>query len=202
MSLSKRLKELQERDSGELKDISHLTLKDLQDQKVQFGEKHLGRPFHQVWEEDQEWISFIASKYADSTKMSHRLIVRYITLRVEQHERSQTPIRVAPPVESQAASSQLPMSLRPVPKIKAKPKAASQIPHSEIVHLPDMEAEEEEWNLGTYQSGYTEPTPMNADMMAMQTRMLHLENALTQVIQHMEHQAGIHQPVPEDQEGA
>lgn len=43
---------------------------------------------------------------------------------------------------------------------------------------------------------------MNADMMAMQTRMLHLENALTQVIQHMEHQAGIHQPVPEDQEGA
>ncbi|CAL1130755.1 unnamed protein product [Cladocopium goreaui] len=172
------------------------------DQKVQFGQKHLGRPFHQVWEEDQEWISFIASKYAESTKMSHRLIVRYITLRVEQHERSQTPIRVAPPAESQAASSQLPMSLRPVPKIKAKPKAASQIPHSEIVHLPDMEAEEEEWNLGTYQSGYTEPTPMNADMMAMQTRMLHLENALTQVIQHMEHQAGIHQPVPEDQEGA
>lgn len=199
MSLSKRLKDLQQQDSGDLKDISHLSLTDLQDQKVQFGQKHLGRPFHQVWEEDQEWIAFIASKYAESTKMQHRLLIRYITLKVEQHEQSQAPIRVAPPPESQVVPSQLPVGLRSAPKVKAKPKAANRVPYSETVHLPDMEAEEEEWNLGTYQHGFMETHPMSADMMAMQNRMLHLENALTQVIQHMEQQAGIHQPVPEDQ---
>jgi hypothetical protein len=77
-------------------------------------------------------------------------------------------------------------------KAKAKPMAhsRSQMSPDDMTHLPDME--EADWELSSqmYQTGYMDSPPLTQDpnFLAMQTRLLHMENALGRVIQHLEGQ--------------
>ena len=193
MSLSQRLKNLQQEDNTGLSDLTQLQLSDLHHEKVQFGEKHLGKTFSQAWE-DQQWINFIAAKYSKSTKMAHRRLIRYIELKVEQHEATQEPIRVVPPPESQVFQSQQhPINPRVAARPKAKAHPASHPGPSTAVYLPDMDTEGWELGMGMSQNGYMENTSNNPDVVAMQARMLNMETALGRVIQHLETQAAIQQ---------
>ena len=88
-----------------LTDLSHLSLTDLEQLKVSFGQKHLGHTFSQAWE-DQQWINFMVSKYAESKVMSHRRLIRFVELKVEAHEAVQAVIPVLPPKESQASAAE------------------------------------------------------------------------------------------------
>ena len=60
--------------------------------EVDFGNKHRGEKFEVAWK-DQSWVNFIATHYAQSKHMSHRLVIRYIELMVEKHEMSGVPSR-------------------------------------------------------------------------------------------------------------
>jgi hypothetical protein len=193
MSLNQRLKQLQQPvEDAELPSLDHFRLEDLHHLKVDFGNKHRGEKFEVAWK-DQSWMSFIATHYAQSKHMSHRLVIRYIELMLEKHEMSGTLIKVMPDSSSELHSlSQRPVIPRPVMKAKAKPMAhnRSQMPPVDITHLPDME--EADWELSSqmYQPGYMENPPLTQDpnFLAMQTRLLHMENALGRVIQHLEGQ--------------
>ena len=81
-----------------------------------------------------------------------------------------------------------------VPKAKAKPLSAPRsVPVvQDQAHLPDMDPEWEE-NPEMFHHGYTNPS-LDPNMLAMQTRMLNMENALTRVIHHLEAQAGEDRP--------
>ena len=193
MSLNQRLKQLQQPvEDAELPDMSHYRLEDLHHQKVDFGNKHRGEKFEVAWK-GQSWVSFIATHYAQSRCMSHRLVIRYIELMIEKHEMSGAPIKMMPDNLSEVNSlNQRPVVPRPVMKAKAKPMALnrSQMCPADITHLPDMEEADWELSSQTYQPGYMASPPLTQDpnFLAMQTRLLHMENALGRVIQHLEGQ--------------
>ena len=144
MSLSNRLKNLQQVDHSTLSDLSQLTLDDLHQEKVTFGEKHMGKTFQEVWK-DQNWIHFVASRYGKSAKAAHRLLIRYIELMVEHHETQQLPILVDPNADDQLpvslAQGQRPAVIHVTPKAKAKPLAQTRSMTVGPIeaHLPDME---------------------------------------------------------------
>ena len=104
-SLLNRLKGLQAEVDVPLTHLSHLSLTDLEQEKVSFGQKHLGHTFSQAWE-DQQWINFMVSKYAESKVMSHRRLIRFVELRVEAHEAAQAVIPALPPKQSQASAAE------------------------------------------------------------------------------------------------
>ncbi|CAL1143149.1 unnamed protein product [Cladocopium goreaui] len=66
--LTARLKAVQAVQEQEVKnDLEYLTLADLENEVVSFGEAHLGQTYTQAWS-DQEWVKFMTARYQKSTK--------------------------------------------------------------------------------------------------------------------------------------
>lgn len=187
-SLLNRLKGLQAEVDVPLTDLSHLSLTDLEQEKVSFGQKHLGHTFSQAWE-DQQWINFMVSKYAESKVMSHRRLIRFVELKVEAHEAAQAVIPVLPPKESQASAAE---TADHSGRRFIQPKAKA---YDGGFPVPTIAMDEELQELAEfemYSSGTIPPVPMplsqDPDFQAMTERMLHMETALTKVIRHLEDQ--------------
>ena len=180
--LAQRLRQLQMPVQVEVEDLSHLTLKDLSGEILTFGQKHNGKTFAEAWT-DQEWVTFMATRYAQSTKLAHRRFLRYVELKLDQHESQQTGIPLIPadsaPVEPMHHAAKAKMGA----KAKAKPMASSQ-----PVYLPDMEGE---WAMepGPYPSQTTTSSQMTPEVHALQQKMLHMENAMLRIMNHLESQA-------------
>ena len=188
MSLSQRLRNLQiPANTTELASLEHLTLEDLNQEVVTFGQKYMGWHFQDTWQ-DQEWVQFMVSRYQRSTKEGHRRYLRYVELKVETMEQQQSAI---PP------RSNPPTTVRG--QAKAKAKASPVAPHH--TSLPDGEAD---WDIEpeTYASlTMTGPNIYTQeDMRAIQDRMLHMENALSRVIRHIEDQALMQQMIHAEEE--
>ena len=168
--------------------LSHLTLEDLSAEIVTFGQKYLGCHFRDTWE-DQEWVQFMVSRYSKSTKESHRRYLRYVELKVEALEQSQETV---PPKSNPQG----------VLRSQAKAKAMTRHFGTPInTSLPDGEAD---WDIEpeTYASlTMTGPNIYTQeDMRAIQDRMLHMENALSRVIRHIEDQALMQQMIHAEEE--
>ena len=166
----------------EVEDLSHLTLADLSSEKVNFGQKHSGKTYAEAWS-DQEWVNFMVTRYSQSTKLTHRRFLRYVELKLEQHEQQQIGIPMIP-----ADSVPVDPTL-PVPKAKTGPKAkAKSLASTSPVYLPDMEGE---WAVepGPYPSTTMTSGSTEMDVLALQERVLNMENALMRVVRHLEDQA-------------
>lgn len=196
MTLSQRLKALQQSVPVEVEDLSHLTLRDLEDEVITYGNKYNGLTHNQAWP-DQEWCQFMLSRYGNSTKRAHRRTIRFIELKIEHHEQNQIPIpRAQNPMP--VSQSQTPL---PVPKTKALAKAKGYPLHREAPagrsmpsSLPDpVELGDEVWELSSemYVPETTMQTPLqqDPDFLAMRDRLLFMENALQRVIQHLDREA-------------
>ena len=175
-SLSQRLRSLQIPATTTVESLAHLRLEDLETEVISFGQKHQGHTYLEAWA-DQEWIHFMINRYQGSTKESHRRLLRFVELKIEQMEQMQT---VVPRV------SQGNMSERP--KARPKPVAKSL---ATPTSLPD--GIEEDWDVESETFFPVTTTyaanQMNEEVHALKTRMLNMENALTRVIQHIEDQA-------------
>ena len=176
-SLSQRLRSLQIPASQMPESLDHLRLEDLENETISFGQKHQGHSFQEAWL-DQEWVHFMLGRYQNSTKESHRRFLKYVELRVEEMENSQT---VLPPRQTSSQGNRA--------KAKAKPGAKTMATPS-LISLQDGD---DDWDVEsemfipvttTYVQGQT-----SGEVHALQTRMLNMENALTRVIQHIEEQA-------------
>lgn len=187
-SLLNRLKNLQEETPVVLTDLSGLTLEELAKEKVSFGQKHMGDTYETAWE-DQQWINFMVSKYGSSKVLSHRRLIRYVELKVEEHEKTQQVIPLLPPRESQAGYTDVTEGHSgnrfTQPKAKARPVVMSREPPIPLDGEDELEFE-------MYNSGIMDQPPLSQDpdFLAMQQRMLNMEDALTKVIRHLEDKAG------------
>ena len=129
-TLAQRLNRLQTPVQVEVEDLSHLSLEELSGETLSFGQKHAGKTFAEAWM-DQEWVKFMVTKYSQSTKSAHRRFLRYVELKLDQHEQQQTGIPVIPtdsvPVEP----------LQPMAKAKTAAKAmAKGMASGAPVYLP------------------------------------------------------------------
>lgn len=141
MDLARRLSQVQAKVEQELPDLSHLTLMDLQDKVVSFGDKHKGKKFAQVWLEDQAWVTFMCTRYSKSRKADHRVFLRFVELKIEELEQTGQQVAVTAPT----SSTSLPAELTPTgsqvlqlhPKAKAKGKMSPVKPSTRKVDMEE-----------------------------------------------------------------
>jgi len=186
MDLAQRLAKVQTKGNQEVADLSHLTIDDLQDRVVDFGTKHKGHSFQHIWLEDQEWVKFMCSHYHKSQKSSHRLFLRYVELMVEQLENNGQVVEVTIPTSSTQLPNDVTLGypqVKAFAKAKMKPmnsqKTSGRVRSTEVVENP-LE-EEEDWS----EAEMIESFNQAADIQTLQARMLNMENALQQIIQHI-----------------
>ena len=180
MSLLSRLRALQQEDPVPLTSLDDLTLDDLMNEKVQFGQKQLGHTHMEAWQ-DQPWIAYMITHYGKSQTPAHRRLLRFVELMIEHHEKDQVIIPVRPPQESvagYAGTSGRSGSVFPQSKMKARPSGQTQ-----AISLDDGTEEEFEMYASTTMN---QPITENPEFKAIQDRMLNLENALSRVIHHLE----------------
>lgn len=194
MSLSQRLKGLQLKSEPNPTDFAHLTLQDLENETVDFGKKNQGRTYMEIWNTDQEWVTFMADRYSKSHNMSHRKFLRFVELMIQLHEEQQLPVVVQTgrgSTEDSGHAASLPKakaSAKGQPKAKAG--AALSSGFLEPTHFPLMDEElQEEIEMYNSLTMVAPPLSQSPEFSAMQERMLNLENALTKVVNHLETQA-------------
>lgn len=132
------------------------------------------------------------NRYGSSLKMEHRRLMRYIELKVEQHEQHQMPI----PVHSAPATGNQGYTPHPkasqLPKAKAKSMPQVQMSRGSRVTsevLPNQHPEGEDgFNSEMYaqETMMAPPVSQDPEFLALRDRLLFMENALQRVINHIE----------------
>ena len=166
-----RLQRVQETiPAAEETDIPEVGLDVLKLEKVTFGKTHVGRTYEEVWINHPSWIRWFYQHYKSSRNAAHRRVIMFIEKRIEEAEQegppdSQTP--VAPRAKSLAA-----------PKVMAtRAKAKSMpAPTEEDMIEPEMIPSYDQ------QPMITEDRVM---MHALQQRVLNMEGALQQILNHL-----------------
>ena len=178
-SLVERLQKLQIQAPEELPDLSQYSLEQLESMKIEFGTKHLGKQFKEVWSSDQQWIAWFLKHYQASKKGVHRTFVHYVTLKIERAEMegSVIPVKEAQPQLSKDISKApgKPAVMHLTPKAKSRPM--------EVPVPEDLTA----WDLGEMEAEEIAMIP--AGDPHLELRMQNLENALQSIVMHLEHMA-------------
>ena len=146
----------------EVESIDHLTLDMLKTEKMSFGKAHLGRPYIEVWHSSPEWTKWFFQHYQNSNKLAHRKMIRFIKMMIEETE-SHGDVPQQAPISPMMHAT--PKTMIGRPKAKAMPATSTSI---------EMPAEA----TGT-------PWTETEDPHNLHVRMLNLENALHQIIEHL-----------------
>ena len=174
MSLSQRLRAIQISAAMPLVSLDQATLEDLSQEVITFGQAHMNQTYEQAWE-DQEWVQFMVKRYQNSSKEAHVRFIKFVELKVNQIESLQEPVMPA----TRASGAVMPTA-----KPKAAPKSMGRrqpVPDSEV----DWDVEPEMYDpltMSSHQSASTE------EFVALQQRVLKMEQALTSVVQHLDRQ--------------
>ena len=98
--------------SSEEPDFSKMTLEELGQSVITFGEAKKGQSYETVVKGDQSYVAWFTNKFANSPKYHHRRFLHYVQKFVEQAEAMQGTVQ---------------------PKSRPAPKGPSQL----MVHLPE-----------------------------------------------------------------
>lgn len=166
--------------------------------KIKFGSTHVGRTYQHMWDAEQEYITWFLPRFGNSTKLDHRLFVRFIELQIETHENWGATVPVtAEKAQTESKQDALTANPKMVPKAKSKSKSRSSREHDRVPAFLDMHQEEEyefwkaEWEaMDAVEQASAHPVsaPSDPEVQTLQNRMLNLENALQQVITHLQGQ--------------
>ena len=182
MSLSSRFDRVMTKAVDDSVDqFQQLTVQEMGDAKVTFGKAHMGRTYLEMWLEEQNWIKWFIRTYSDSQKVEHRKLLIYVEKMISAHELEHK----LPPMESMTQGVVM-------PRCKGQPKAKAS---TAVGPFMFMEASS---NIGTEQWDVMDPEEMLAhnargldedphleSIEALQARMLHVENALMEILQHV-----------------
>ena len=190
MSLALRLQRVQQKVQVEMPHLDNLSLHQLESQVIDFGKTHVGKTYQEVWEKEQPWVTWFVQHFPNSTKKNHRAFLYYVNLKVERAELTGEPVMVGPSETDLVAnlSTTGKESGKSLPKAKAKamearPKAYPKTEHA--LEFEDLIQEDPELDETDLFEMVGAPQP---DVSHLEQRMLHLETALTRVIQHLESQ--------------
>eukprot|EP00435_Cladocopium_sp_Y103_P071080 s884_g36.t1 len=162
-------------------DFTHLSMAQLEETKVDFGQAHVGRTYKEMWVGHQDWITWFVGRFEKSGKESHQRLIHYVKLMIERAELTGTQVPV---------NKGITITEKPVTKAKAKPFAKKLANPSQqaaaAASVWDLEDEtefkifqEEEFDGGMSVTG---PEVSHPDVSHLETRMLNVENALTQIL--------------------
>eukprot|EP00435_Cladocopium_sp_Y103_P057212 s976_g19.t1 len=162
-------------------DFGHLSMADLEETKLDFGQKHLGKTYAQVWEADQRWITWFCQHYEGSRKPAHQKFLHFVSLKVERAELTGETIPVTEPNEM---PKKMPCSLM-------QPKAKSKMPPARSSRVEPWEETEEDPSLFEFIPEIEEPSIQPAAgaaviPTALEIRVMQMENALARVMDFLE----------------
>lgn len=180
-SLASRLSKIQVEVPPELPNLDHYTMEELGKMTIDFGNTHKGRTYQHMWEMEQGWVLWFCQHYSKSTKLNHRLVLKYIEMQIELAETWNHQVPVYNTVDK----------LKSMAKPKAQPAKAKSQPTSS--YKPDMMDPTEfdmlqEWELEQRLDGET-MTTLQADVLTLQDRMANMEGLLQQVLAHLQPKA-------------
>ena len=163
MSLSERLCRLScsKGDPEELEKFKKLSLEEMGSSPITFGKAHLGRPYAEIWNQEAKWLQWFVRTYETSQKIDHMKLLHYVTLMIERSE-----------TETLTEPSQM-----PVPRPKPKPKSRPAQMVSEI-----SDEEEDTWLEMQNPPTYSLTAMESENIIALQTRMNHLEGAVSEIL--------------------
>ena len=181
-SLANRLQQMQMPASETRPDLTHLSLDQLRNQKINFGRTHTGRTYQHMWGNEQGWIMWFVQRYSESSKAEHLTFLRYVELEVERAELSGTQVPVInlkdiERVMNIPGTSDTKVTHAPV--LKAKAKSQAQIPSPTSV----WDDEEDPRLFEDLTEPQVSETPR---ISSFKNRMAGLENAVTSIMQHLE----------------
>ncbi|CAL1169126.1 unnamed protein product [Cladocopium goreaui] len=162
MSLSERLCRLScsKGDPEELEKFKKLSLEEMGSSPITFGKAHLGRPYAEIWNQEAKWLQWFVRTYETSQKIDHQKLLHFVSLMIERSE-----------MEATTEPSQMPVT-RPKPKPKSQPTQM----------VAEISDEEDAWlempNPPTYSLNAME----SENIIALQTRMNHLEGAVSEIL--------------------
>ncbi|CAL1168143.1 unnamed protein product [Cladocopium goreaui] len=67
--------------------IDHIPLSALKEERMSFGKTHVGKTYMEVWMSSPEWTKWFLQHYESSKKLSHRKMIRFIKLMIEETAR-------------------------------------------------------------------------------------------------------------------
>lgn len=184
-NLAHGLKKIQTVSTEAPPDFSGLWMLEMEESKKDFGTKHHGYSFLHVWTHDQAWVMWlIQALYGNSKKPSHVKFLKFIVgMKIDGAELEGISVPVTEPALQPISSLPLAKgagkSLKPKAKVKGQASAASATPGSFLEEIEDFEDEE------TFELLQPIETEKDAEIQCLQSRMLNIENALQQVIQHL-----------------
>lgn len=203
MSLSKRLQQMQDKSQLTKPDFSGLSLEEMDQMKIAFGRQQLGKPFKEVWDREQAWVTWFTQHYENSQKYEHQIFLHYIETKVERAELTQQAI----PVTNVPPKTKIPAAVttksRAMPKSFAMPKCKNMVrpPASqEIHHEFDYDLDPDNFEVIPELEDVASqnlPEENNPHVLAMEQRLYQMENMMSRVVQHLEAQAAV--PEPADQ---
>ena len=144
--------------------IDHIPLLALKEERMSFGKTHVGKTYMEVWTSSPEWSKWFLQHYESSKKLSHRKMIRFIKLMIEETETHGEGVQQSPVPPASHATPKVMMTR---PKAKAMPMTSSHPGESTAVETPWVPSEEQ------------------SEIHALQARMGNLENALHQILQHL-----------------
>ena len=171
MSLADRLSRVQTTFGEDgLESFKRKSLEEMHAEPITFGRAHLGKTFLEVWTNEPRWLKWFLKTYESSSKTDHLRLIHYCSVMIER-------------IELEASLPEMePEQMPVVPKAKPKPKArpATQIGSMEPpAEFPRSDEEDlESW-------GAVPPIETDENISALQQRMLHMENAMTEVLSHL-----------------
>lgn len=199
LTLSQRLKNAREQD-GKV-EVEAMTMAQLSQERVTFGAKYVNHTYQHMWDNHPEWIQFMVDRYANSEKKDHQKLMRYVNLKLQCVENAQDQMPVMPRGSQSRGSlgQQAKYKAMPQPKAKAKGYSTSQgLVGDPAFEMPisdqweedfeDIDAAHESFCPEIMTDGSTQE-----NVEVMQSRITQIEQALQQVIRHLENPMPNHQ---------
>lgn len=187
-TLGARLRQLHVASQQEVPVLPEMSVEELGQRVVKFGNTHRGKTFDHLWSHNQDWIQFMVDRYSQSAKEEHRFLMMYIEKQIGEAEENQTVIPLsrgttAPTKGTKAIAKGYAKSLAHPKTTPTKPNDVK-IP-SLPVHTLEPEDLEEEWSELEMVDPSMVAAETQADVQALQARMLNLDNMLEKVVSHL-----------------
>lgn len=175
-SLSDRLKQIQVPGETAKHDFSHLSLSQLEETKIDFGQTHVGKKYAEMWKNHQDWILWFTGRYEKSGKENHQKFLYYTQLMVERAELEGSKVTV----NKGPSSTNTTMTA----KAKPMPKKMMMPPHTETGSVWDTTEEDFEIFTDDLDLGMNAglPAVQQTDVSHLEHRVLSVETTLSQIV--------------------
>eukprot|EP00435_Cladocopium_sp_Y103_P033798 s1269_g8.t1 len=190
-SLAQRLKNLQKPVEENKPDLSHLSLGQLRETKICFGQTHRGKSFLHMWQCEQGWITWFVQRFSQSTKAEHLIFLRYVELEIERTELSGERVPLTNQKDLEKVLSTPNATVSQTTSHGAKAKAKSSAPQGQVP-MPNPWEDDEDADL--FELLPQDPTEeaKSQQIEELQNRMLNAEAMLGNILQHLENLTARH----------